>query len=687
MGGIPVLHVEGDCIARAWENSLLELYHKGCDIKTQYDKPDDPPSKDATMIITIADPLKEPMIHKDFPGGPEDLQEYVMEVCEGIKDHLVRDPNDPEDTRWEYTYHSRIFAYDVPNEETFDQIEIMCQKLAKTPYTRRAQAITWKVWEDNTCYDPACFCAGSMVKTPYGEIPIEKLKDGALVYAYELHDGGLIHGEVSNFFTKDDDCFEIRILEGRSICVSKDQLLLSKRGWQKAQDISEDDKVFVNSSCSISEISDAMLAGFFHGDGWLSTGVCGGKRRIKRCNVCFGIHHNADDTWIYEFIAANSLNKPLLKQRYIKTEQVPRGGLSKKIVVTDREIWERFVTTGIPVGRKAGAVKWSPSSKKELADFLTGIFSAEGCVYLGSKPSIQIGMNWGKCIDFVAEALDRFGIHYTRHKNGKTHKLYISDNENIRQCFDIFDFRLDSRKQARFLLLRASFIHSDRELESRVKHVHKLQELRRQGYSLTQLREIKPFNARMLDKDYTPTLRLRILDRRLARNCGVFLPVESKIDIGRQTVYDFEVDHDDHAIIVNGIVSHNCLQSLWCRLTEENDELVLNMNVRFRSNDAYKAAFMNIFALVQLQQKIAKRVSELSGKPVKVGRYCHMVDSYHLYGSYFEEFERRFLNLLKKRTFEKRTMRYEDFREIMEAARPVILEKARNMQRKEGEDL
>jgi hypothetical protein len=34
----------------------------------------------------------------------------------------------------------------------------------------------------------------------------------------------------------------------------------------------------------------------------------------------------------------------------------------------------------------------------------------------------------------------------------------------------------------------------------------------------------------------------------------------------------------------------------------------LNMNVRFRSNDAYKAAFMNIFALVQLQQKIANRV-------------------------------------------------------------------------------
>ena len=156
MRGIPVLCVEGDSIASAWEKSLLELYAKGCDIKTQYDKPDDPPSKDATMTITVADPLREPMIHKDFPGGPEELQEYVMEVCEGIKDHLVRAADDPEDTRWEYTYHQRLFAYEVPNLAPVDQIEALCQKLAAAPFTRRAQAVTWKVWEDNSCYDPAC---------------------------------------------------------------------------------------------------------------------------------------------------------------------------------------------------------------------------------------------------------------------------------------------------------------------------------------------------------------------------------------------------------------------------------------------------------------------------------------------------------------------------------------------------
>ena len=156
-GNIPVLMVEGNNLAEAWEKSLVSAYGNGCEIKTEYDKPEDPPSKDCTMIIVVRDPLAEPMIHKDLPGGLEDLQEYVMEVLDGIKDHCLRNPEDPEDTRWEYTYHQRLFGYSFPRStEIFDQIELLSEKLAKTPHTRRAQAITWKVWEDNFCYDPAC---------------------------------------------------------------------------------------------------------------------------------------------------------------------------------------------------------------------------------------------------------------------------------------------------------------------------------------------------------------------------------------------------------------------------------------------------------------------------------------------------------------------------------------------------
>lgn len=170
---IPVLYVRGSSIAEAWENSIEELYKNGIRIKTQYDKPEDPPSIDSTMIITIDNPLSEPMIHKEMPCGLEDLKEYTMEVCDGIKDHLVRDQKDPNDKRWQYTYHQRMFSYnyigidtvsggndgrsDVPEQRTINQIDLMCKKIAECPYTRRAQAVTWKVWEDNECDDPACW--------------------------------------------------------------------------------------------------------------------------------------------------------------------------------------------------------------------------------------------------------------------------------------------------------------------------------------------------------------------------------------------------------------------------------------------------------------------------------------------------------------------------------------------------
>jgi thymidylate synthase len=127
-----------------------------------------------------------------------------------------------------------------------------------------------------------------------------------------------------------------------------------------------------------------------------------------------------------------------------------------------------------------------------------------------------------------------------------------------------------------------------------------------------------------------------------------------------------------------------CLQSIWCRVLPDDDgDWRLNTNVRFRSNDAYKAAFMNMFALTRLQAKIAERISALSGRTVNMGRYVHQADSYHIYGSYFKEFEERFLRALESRTFEQRTYRYDAVKDLMEEAIPSISEKASKMCRDE----
>jgi thymidylate synthase len=156
----------GRSLAEAWERSLLALWRDGEEVRTEYDKKDeagayiDPPSIDCTMLMVVDEPGSEPLIHRAFPGGLDDLEEYRQEVLDGIKDHWVRDPDDPEDRRWEYTYHERLRRYRVPGihgkGQGIDQLEKVVEKLAESPHTRRAQAITWQPWCDPDCYDPAC---------------------------------------------------------------------------------------------------------------------------------------------------------------------------------------------------------------------------------------------------------------------------------------------------------------------------------------------------------------------------------------------------------------------------------------------------------------------------------------------------------------------------------------------------
>ena len=163
---IPVITVTGTTLADAYEHALIALYQNGIRFKTQYDKPDDPLSIDSTMNITILEPLKDPMIHRAFPGGIENLREYVMELT-GYKDHWVKNINDPNDTRWEYTYHGRLAAYGAWRELvegtsqktgffSINQIDAVIEKLSKQPYTRQAQMITWMPNLDIDCFDPPC---------------------------------------------------------------------------------------------------------------------------------------------------------------------------------------------------------------------------------------------------------------------------------------------------------------------------------------------------------------------------------------------------------------------------------------------------------------------------------------------------------------------------------------------------
>ncbi|HPS14166.1 MAG TPA: thymidylate synthase [Prolixibacteraceae bacterium] len=166
MLNIPVITVSDKSLALAFEKAMVNLYEKGIRFKTQYDKPGDPESIDCTLNLTIEEPESEPMIHMAFPSGIEQLKEYVMEL-EGIKDHWVKNINDPDDTRWEYTYHGRLASYGTWMEKIngtsveaghfkIDQIEGVIRKLSEQPFTRQAQMITWMPNLDLDCFDPPC---------------------------------------------------------------------------------------------------------------------------------------------------------------------------------------------------------------------------------------------------------------------------------------------------------------------------------------------------------------------------------------------------------------------------------------------------------------------------------------------------------------------------------------------------
>jgi thymidylate synthase len=166
MKNIPVICITKKTLAEGYEAALVALYHEGTRFKTQYDKPGDPLSIDATLNLTVLEPETDPMIHHAFPGGIDELKEYVLEL-KGYKDHWVKNMNDPEDTRWEYTYHGRLAQYgswkelDPDGESqiigfTINQVEGVIEKLVKQPFTRQAQMITWMPNVDLVVYDPPC---------------------------------------------------------------------------------------------------------------------------------------------------------------------------------------------------------------------------------------------------------------------------------------------------------------------------------------------------------------------------------------------------------------------------------------------------------------------------------------------------------------------------------------------------
>jgi len=136
----------GDTLSDAYHRALTTLHYCG-DITDCADW--NTRQKELAMTMVIQYPLREPMISKCFIGGPEELQQYVMEMLDGILDFEVDKGN------WTYTYHQRMTEYPSREGYLIDQISFVVNELKRNPSSRRAVMFIRSV-DDIGSDDPAC---------------------------------------------------------------------------------------------------------------------------------------------------------------------------------------------------------------------------------------------------------------------------------------------------------------------------------------------------------------------------------------------------------------------------------------------------------------------------------------------------------------------------------------------------
>ena len=150
-GQNPAINVYSKIMPAGWELAMLACWDYGTRVGTHYDPTTDTPkSKEGTIEINITNPFNEPRIHKNFPGGPTELESYRQEVVDGIHDHWI----DPKAGKWTYTYHERLTNYNPSKdlnaddrgfllEKGVDQIEKVIDDLERDITSKGAQATTW----------------------------------------------------------------------------------------------------------------------------------------------------------------------------------------------------------------------------------------------------------------------------------------------------------------------------------------------------------------------------------------------------------------------------------------------------------------------------------------------------------------------------------------------------------------
>ena len=129
----------------AYGYTLPEAYHEALKRLKKYGMKTPCPDyntiqRECSMTMYVENATAEPMISRCFIGGAKELEQYRLEMLDGILDFEIERGN------WAYTYHDRMK----------DQIQYVIDELTRNPDSRRAVIDIRDNKQDMYSADPAC---------------------------------------------------------------------------------------------------------------------------------------------------------------------------------------------------------------------------------------------------------------------------------------------------------------------------------------------------------------------------------------------------------------------------------------------------------------------------------------------------------------------------------------------------
>lgn len=331
-----------------------------------------------------------------------------------------------------------------------------------------------------------CFHPDTRIATEFGLIRIEDLYKQQADQAFHIITdnrltsnaqvvGGRSYPAVGTtkrlatvFPTGTRETLQINLGNGMELKVTPEHRIYTERGWIEAQQLTVQDKVYIQSGAGLFPAVDqlgeemGMFLGWLTGDGWLS----------ERGDIGMVFGH-CDAEVIPHMIEAGKVLSGVEAKVY------ERDNGTSQLYWWRKEFRERLIALGVkavPSHEKEIPASIFTASKKTVTAFLQALFSADGTVYTRDemRRTVRLTSSSKKLLQGVQQLLLNYGIHgaiYNRPKSnqrkfeyttksgenrsyeGKPFFELILSGNNIVIFKEEIGFKLVTRKQAALELI------------------------------------------------------------------------------------------------------------------------------------------------------------------------------------------------------------------------------------------